>query len=57
MHAKPSKTFKQYEGGDKLFLAACELANVKPTRRQHRRWRQERGQAFSQRNAASQIAA
>jgi hypothetical protein len=44
--------FKLYEGGDQIFRKACTLADVKPTRRQYRRWTQERGQAYAKRAEA-----
>lgn len=50
---------KFYEGADKRFLEACEKAThanrplcgnkgiwSRPTRRQHRKWREKRGAAF-----------
>lgn len=36
---------KMYDGSDKAFTNACDKANVKPTRRQFRKWKQGRGAA------------
>ena len=35
-----------------MFRLACELAKVPPTKRQASKWRNRRGLAYAQRNAA-----
>lgn len=36
----------------KVFFRACELAEIKPTRRQFSKWKREIGTAFKYRNQA-----
>ncbi len=48
-------SIKMYEGGDKVFIRACEIADVKPTKRQHKKFtKQERGKAYSVRQEAKE---
>lgn len=51
---KKAKGFKQYAGSDELFKVACTLANTPPNKRQHTKWRQERGLAYAKREEAKQ---
>ncbi len=44
---KKGKTpIKMYGGGDKVFLAACELAGKPATKRQYTKYGQKRGAAY-----------
>ena len=44
---------KNFDGDDKVFLAACEIAKVRATRRQYAKYsRQGRGKAYSVREEA-----
>ena len=45
---------RRYQGGDCLFLTACEIASVPPTYRQYRKWVTNRGIAYSVRDQAQQ---
>lgn len=45
-------TNAQYANKDKLFRTACEIAEVKPTRRQASKYRNQKGSAFKWRKAA-----
>ncbi len=46
-------SIKMYDGGDKVFIRACEIADVKPTKRQYKKFtKQERGKAYSVRKEA-----
>lgn len=42
----PDITNKMFAGGDKTFQEACELAGVKPTSAQARKYRRKEGKAY-----------
>lgn len=46
-----------YGGTDRVFLLACELASVKPTRRQRRKWERREGTARQHEQAAKEAIA
>ena len=46
------RRIRQYQGNDQVFLKACELAEVKPTHRQHRKYERSFGSAHSKRKEA-----
>lgn len=40
---------KLYSGGDAAFDKACEKAEIKPTKRQYKKWQQKKGTAWAKR--------
>ena len=46
------QTLREFAAKSELFQKACELAEVKPTKRQASRWHQRRGKAWAKREEA-----
>lgn len=39
---------KMHDGSDKAFANACKKADVKPTRRQYKKWCNREGRAYTE---------
>lgn len=59
-HAQPQEmpaiTNRMFAGGDKPFIAACDLAGIKPTKAQARKYRRKQGKAFAAKQEAERSA-
>jgi hypothetical protein len=40
-------SIRMHDGSDAAFVAACEKAGVKPTRRQYKKWQRKEGSAYT----------